>query len=141
MAAMHYYHCKGRYDDEYEKLWQQLVPASGQAATVQGELVRVIGRLTDEFYRNGNGNWNLGYRRFTNFLHRHLLDDTVFAAHALAEIKEDIEMIRRLGSNKENSYDFKASEDAFDRVTNRVVEWCRQQPELIARELNPKLKR
>jgi hypothetical protein len=38
-------------------LWQALVPASGECASVQGELVRVHGRLVSEFFREGMGNY------------------------------------------------------------------------------------
>ena len=43
--------------EEYERLQSALVPPSGQADTVQGEMVRCVGKLTDEAYRNGNINW------------------------------------------------------------------------------------
>ena len=48
------------WQEEYGRLWDDLVPGRGQALTVQGELVRCIGRLTDEAYRNGNQNWETG---------------------------------------------------------------------------------
>ena len=44
--------------EEQEKLWKKLVPAEGRAKSVQGELIRCMGKLTDEAYRNGNGNWD-----------------------------------------------------------------------------------
>lgn len=43
---------------EFARLWDELVPPRGQARTVQGELIRCVGRLTDEAYRNGNQNWS-----------------------------------------------------------------------------------
>jgi len=42
---------------EQTRLWQTLVPKSGRASTLQGELIRITGKLTDEAYRNGNMNW------------------------------------------------------------------------------------
>lgn len=138
---MHYYDGTGRYDNEYKELWKKLVPKSGQADTIQGELVRVIGRLADEFYRNGNGNWNINYRLFTNFLYKHLSDYSVFDMYVVREIRADIQTIRDLGGGRENSYDHAENEDAFDRVTSRVVEWCKAKSDLIPMELNPKLKR
>jgi hypothetical protein len=39
------------------KVWDALVPPSGECASVQGEMVRAHGRLTSEHYRNGMGNY------------------------------------------------------------------------------------
>ena len=38
----------GKYQKEYDELWSALVPESGSAASLQGELVRLIGRLASE---------------------------------------------------------------------------------------------
>lgn len=35
----------GQYQSEYDALWQSLVPQSGHAATLQGEIVRSVGWL------------------------------------------------------------------------------------------------
>lgn len=48
------------WQEEYGRLWDELVPGRGQVPTVQGELIRCVGRLTDEAYRNGNQNWSAG---------------------------------------------------------------------------------
>jgi hypothetical protein len=48
--------------EEYLKIgqfiWESYVPKSGQAETVQGELLRSIEKLADEAQRNGNINFN-----------------------------------------------------------------------------------
>ena len=46
----------GAYSEEYKKLNKKLVPSSGDAPTVHGELIRAIGRLSYDFYNNGNCN-------------------------------------------------------------------------------------
>ncbi|RYG70638.1 hypothetical protein EON80_07370 [bacterium] len=127
---------QGRYNQEYRELWDKLVPASGQASTVQGELVRVIGRLASEFYRNGNCNWDMGFRRFTNFLAKHLKDKKVFDAATLNQIEADIQELRVIAKDWVED-----GEDVYDRITDRVVEWCQHYPEPIPREIDPKLKR
>ncbi len=50
--------------NEFRALWQTLVTDSGQAPTVQGELIRAVGRMRDEAERNGNANWDEGYELF-----------------------------------------------------------------------------
>lgn len=51
-----YWNNNGAYTKELEKIWKELVPNSGEAKTLHGELVRVSGRLNYECFNNGNGN-------------------------------------------------------------------------------------
>ena len=51
-----YWDGNGAYQEEFDKLYNELVPDSGEAKTVVGELVRSISRLTYEYYNNGNQN-------------------------------------------------------------------------------------
>jgi hypothetical protein len=46
----------GAYQVEYDKLWKELVPASGACDTIHGELIRAVARLFYEFCNNGNCN-------------------------------------------------------------------------------------
>ena len=121
---------KGRYDIEYGKLWDQLVPRRGQANTVQGELVRAIGRLAVESYKNGNVNWNGSFRQLIAFLRKHLADKSIFDAPTVAQIKRDLSEIGAIG-NGSKGYDYAKGEDLYDRVTDRVVEWCQKNPKPI----------
>ena len=56
------------YFEEEKKIWQQFVPKSEQAETVQGELLRAVEKLRDEAIRNGNGNWDNGFEILLNYL-------------------------------------------------------------------------
>ena len=60
-----------RWWEEQPRLWKELVPRSGQAGTIQGELIRCTGKLTDEAYRNGNVNWGLGIRTHGSLRREH----------------------------------------------------------------------
>jgi len=51
-----YWNDKGAYTEEYTKLYDELVPSSGEATTNRGEILRSISRLAYEYYNNGNGN-------------------------------------------------------------------------------------
>ncbi len=46
-----------RWQDQYNELWNTLVPGSGKAKTVQGEMIRIVGRVTNEILDNGSINW------------------------------------------------------------------------------------
>lgn len=49
------------WPEQYQELWELLVPSSGAAATVQGEVIRISGRIADERDRNGGANWDRDY--------------------------------------------------------------------------------
>lgn len=51
-----YSNSNGKYQEQYDKLYKELVPIEGQAETLNGELIRAISRLFYEYYNNGNCN-------------------------------------------------------------------------------------
>ena len=51
-----YWNGNGAYQKESNRLWKELVPNSGEAETINGELIRCIGRLTYDYFNNGNCN-------------------------------------------------------------------------------------
>lgn len=51
-----YWSSKGKYQKDYNKFWDELIPGQGNAETVQGELLRNISRLAYDRYNNGFGN-------------------------------------------------------------------------------------
>lgn len=83
----------------------------------------------------------MGHRMFTNFLHKYLRDSNVFDAKTIAQIEADIAAIRDFGSGKQEPNFKENTEDEFDRITDRIAEWCQAHPEPIKHEKNTKLKR
>lgn len=51
-----YWNHEGAYERETEKLYDDLVPAMGEAETINGELIRISHRLYHEYCNNGNMN-------------------------------------------------------------------------------------
>ncbi|WP_158977982.1 ankyrin repeat domain-containing protein [Cellulophaga sp. L1A9] len=51
------------WQKQYEELWDFLIPSSGSAKTIQGEVVRISGKVRDEIYRNGGGNWDIDFKK------------------------------------------------------------------------------
>ena len=121
---MLYTHGKGQYQQEVMDLWKALVPDSGQAETVQGELIRCIGCLGSERHRNGNANWDEGFVLMAQYLAKNLGDGT-FDVKTTRLIEQDVEAVIEAGKNPENGAYVHESADAYDRLTDRVVEWCR----------------
>ena len=54
------------WPEQHAELWRLLVPSSGAAATVQGEVIRVSGRIHDELEGNGGINWDASYRKMAD---------------------------------------------------------------------------
>ena len=51
------------WQKQFELLWELLTPSSGSAETMQGEVVRISGKIRDEIYRNGGGNWDTYFKK------------------------------------------------------------------------------
>lgn len=121
-----------RYGKEASALWNKYVPKNGQAGTVQGELIRSIGRLRDEAWRNGNINWGKNHVILARYLRDTLIESGLFDRGTVEEIKRDIERVMDF-ENPEVEH------EAWGRLTDHVVEWSFAHPDPIAREHNPEL--
>eukprot|EP01037_Dinobryon_pediforme_P003586 gene3586-3633_t len=82
------------WQDQHHELWGLLVPTSGAASTVQGEVIRISGRINDELERNGGVNWDADYRKMADALLAFLrsgsalpLSDLESAANCVSEVK------------------------------------------------------
>jgi hypothetical protein len=53
-----YWNNKGPHQADYDRLWNKLVPDSGSAETIRGELLRSISKIYYDRYNNGFGNQN-----------------------------------------------------------------------------------
>jgi hypothetical protein len=123
----------------WQNLWNKLVPEYGQSLSVQGELVRAIGRMTNEFTVNGYCNWDEGYEIICSFLEEHLTDGT-FVQHENEDIRGDVEVIRKYARRKNLQKGVDVGE-CHDRLVVKVIQWCQKHPTLIPRMINPNLKR
>jgi hypothetical protein len=67
-AARTYWDGVGKYQDLYDELFQQLVPPDGKCSTVEGELLRAISKIYNDYYNNGFGNnWSGPWRFLETF--------------------------------------------------------------------------
>lgn len=108
------------------------MPASGQATTVQGELIRAVEKLRDEAHRNGN--WDGGFVILAEFLRTALVSSGVFSEQAVAEIEQDVDRLLSFESPE-------MDDGPYDRLSDRVVEWARANPAPVAHQRNPALHR
>lgn len=128
-------------------LWEQLVPKSGPAPTVQGELVRALGRIETEYFRNGMMNWGDGYyETLVKFIHATLKKEKYFTKHVISALEVDIADIKLSGSQGRASARGKGSstgslggsffvpsdvEKSHKRIGALITIWCRMHPDLI----------
>lgn len=105
---------------EFREIWNELVPDRGRADSYQGELVRCIGRITDEAYRNGNENWNASFEEMLNFLKETLPDSRVFSEGEVREIERCIDSI---GRDVERP-DLSGPTSTYYFIASKCVAWC-----------------
>ena len=111
------------------RLEKELVPLSGEAETLQGELVRCIDNLADEASRNGWMNWDVGDEESIDTLRRYLPDKKVFPDAVRKEIHSALDKIRYAGEKGADEGEFGSVEIKF--IARHVAEWCNSQHDLI----------
>lgn len=71
------------WQKQFEELWELLIPSNGSAQTMQGEVVRISGKVRDEIYRNGGGNWNIDFKKMLDAFLVHLASHNALSADEL----------------------------------------------------------
>ena len=102
-----------RWQEQHEELWNLLVPSSGHAATVQGEVIRISGRLSREILDDGAGNWDDPFRAMARALVAHVQTGAPLAGNELDEVRRIVEGLpdrcaprRRRGATVAKCLDF-----------------------------------
>lgn len=112
-------------------IWRNLVPKSGQAGTVQVELLRAVEKLSWEAQNNGNTNWDEGFEMFIRFIGDTLSAEARLPARMLGTVAEDLATLARF----DEPY---TGDDLYDRLTEAVVAYCRLNPAFIPRAADPR---
>ena len=76
------------WEERFEQAWTLLVSSRGRATTVQGEVVRIAGRINDELLRNAMGNWNREYRKMLTAINSYLQQGNPLSESELAEVAD-----------------------------------------------------
>lgn len=126
-------------------LWDQLVPKSGSAESLQGELVRASGRITGDYYKNDMMNWDGWFESLLKQIQETLKSDPGFSRLAKKVIDADVAQIKAcgrqgqdMGAGKEprtsvfDSGILKGDvEESFIRLDAMIVLWCARHPDPI----------
>ncbi|MDO5325594.1 MAG: hypothetical protein Q4G00_02620 [Clostridia bacterium] len=96
---------QARYFDQCKEIWKAKVPASGQADTLQGEMLRQVEKLCYEACDNGNINWDGDFAWFCDFLLESFTNSGTFDSVYLEKLTAVLAVIKRCG---EYAADFNA---------------------------------
>lgn len=109
----------GTWQERHEALWELLVPGVGSAATEQGEVIRITGKISDEMFRNGGANWSADFRAMVDALVSVLSAHAELSADALGEARD---VARRVRTGR-------GAQSDLERLSELAVEWVAQNPE------------
>lgn len=104
------------WQKQFDELWNLLVPGSGHASTVQGEVIRIVGKVSYEILDNGAMNWSREYKQLPQALPEY------FAMGSSVD-EEAVRLARNISAN--------SSEDVLDRLAELAVKWVLDNPEPI----------
>ncbi|MDR3296043.1 MAG: ankyrin repeat domain-containing protein [Clostridiales Family XIII bacterium] len=107
----------GDWDEQHDALWQQLVPGRGTAKTVQGEVIRISGRLAREIMDNGSANWCADFRKMLDALVKRFGTGTPLAADELEEAAGLAKLLRDGNGD-----------DEPERLMELAVRWVQANP-------------
>lgn len=122
-----------KYFEEAKNIWETFVPKSGQAKTVQGELLRAVEKLRDEAQRNGNANWDEGFGILLSYLQQRLTDSVLYSSESIQETNNILERL----SNFDYPY---LEDDLYDNLADKIVEYFKFYGSMPHRP-NPNLRR
>ena len=107
----------GGWKAQHKELWDLLIPSQGPAKTVQGEVIRITGKIAGELYRNGGANWDSNFKKMLDALPEHFASGMPLDE---PEMREVAELVGWLRDGK--------SDQGIDRLCELAVEWVIKNP-------------
>lgn len=83
------------WQQQHQELWELLIPSGGAAQTVQGEVIRISGRISIELDGNGGINWDADFRRMADTWLEFVQTGTALPASDLTEAQSLVNDIKR----------------------------------------------
>lgn len=103
---------------QHADLWDYLVPASGPATTVQGELIRATGKVAREILDNGAANWGRDYRALVDAVPGYLSLGNALPPQRLDLARQACQTVRT-GTTDEAT---------LAQLATLAIDWIRQNP-------------
>ncbi len=89
------------WQKQHQELWELLIPGSGAAQTVQGEVIRISGKIARELDGNGGINWDARFKQMADAWLDHVRSGRSLPPDVLLEATELIDDIRGKGGDIE----------------------------------------
>lgn len=111
--------------EEFQLLWDSLVPSMGKAETAQGEIIRIAGRIQHEFLDNGCINWDNDFRKMLDAFLKYVQLGNGVSKEDLMSAELSVQLLKENGDR------------GFidDRLTTVLcscaMAWVKQNPETI----------
>lgn len=105
-----------QWQDQHEELWKLLVPTLGHASTIQGEVIRISGKLSYEINHNGRINWNKEFKKMADSLLTYCCCGYQLSQIEIEELKKIVHNINHI------------QEDDLDKLTQLCVKWVLLNP-------------
>jgi len=103
------------WEEQHQVLWELLVPSSGSASTVQGEVVRISGRIQNDLEGNEGVNWDGGHKRMADAFLVHMASGVPLAENLMSVAHEIVSAVK--GKNGDAR-----------RLCELTVKWAAQNP-------------
>ena len=83
--------------EEFQSFWDLLVPPKGKAETVQGEVIRIAGRIEYEFLDNGCINWDEDFKKMLDAFLRYVQLGNGFSGDDLSSAELLVHLLKDNG--------------------------------------------
>jgi hypothetical protein len=103
------------------QIWSNLVPATGPATTLQGELLRSVERLRDEAQQNANANYRKDHRRMAVFVRNTLVRSGIFDKAEVERIQTGTHLLMKASRPYTKN-------DVFDHLVDQVCVFYTRNP-------------
>ncbi len=108
----------GTWRQQFNQLWEMLVPGSGSALTIQGEVIRIIGKVSNEILGNGGINWSKDYKKLPQAL-------PYYFAQGNSLPEDQMQQLLELA----NAVSAHSSEELLGRLSELAVQWVQLNPQ------------
>ena len=111
--------------EEFQSFWDLLVPPEGKAETVQGEVIRIAGRIEYEFLDNGCINWDEDFKKMLDAFLRYVQLGNGFSGDDLSSAEL---LVHLLKDNGDKGF---IDDNLTTVLCSCAIAWVKQNPEAI----------
>ena len=118
-----YWYGNGKFQKDYDDIWERLIPGSGPALTHAGEVFRAMVRLYYRWFNDGDriqqemDRWSLAGSATKAFKYLYQFEDP------FSEFSTQDFMIELLEASSDKEYEI-----ALEKALDAIVEWTAKQP-------------